>query len=149
MRIVDAFDGIQDLYIDTAPFIYFVEQYPVYADKMRRVFQYVHNGSLFAVTSVITLTETLPEPIREKDAALETNYHELFLNTYNLRLISVSAGIASRAAHLRAQYNLKTPDALQIAAAVVSGCEAFLTNDLTIKRVQEISVLVLDELELS
>lgn len=44
---------------------------------------------------------------------------------------------------------IKTLDALQIAAAVESGCEAFLTNDLTIKRVQEISVLVLDELELS
>jgi predicted nucleic acid-binding protein len=41
------------------------------------------------------------------------------------------------------------PDALQIATAVESGCEGFLTNDLTIKRIQEIKILVLDELELS
>jgi predicted nucleic acid-binding protein len=39
-------------------------------------------------------------------------------------------------------------DALQIAVALEAGCEAFLTNDRTLKRVTELRVLVLDELEL-
>lgn len=43
---------------------------------------------------------------------------------------------------------LRTPDALQIAAALVAGCEAFLTNDAGLKRVTELRVLVLDELEM-
>jgi predicted nucleic acid-binding protein len=42
---------------------------------------------------------------------------------------------------------LRLPDALQIAVALEAGCEAFLTNDLTLKRVVELRVLVLDDLE--
>ena len=30
---------------------------------------------------------------------------------------------------LRAQYGFKTPDALHLAAAVIHGCDRFLTND--------------------
>jgi len=51
-------------------------------------------------------------------------------------------------AELRARHNLRTPDALQIAAALVTGCQAFLTNDGSLKRVTDLSVLVLDELSL-
>ncbi|MEP7294186.1 MAG: PIN domain-containing protein [Chloroflexota bacterium] len=60
----------------------------------------------------------------------------------------INTAIASRAAQLRAQYNLKTPDALQAAAALEMGCNAFLTNDAGLKRVSGISVLMIDELEL-
>ncbi|MBW4523229.1 MAG: PIN domain-containing protein [Scytolyngbya sp. HA4215-MV1] len=44
------------------------------------------------------------------------------------------------------QYNLKLPDALQIATARVTGCQAFLTNDTALKRVGELRILVLSEL---
>lgn len=40
-------------------------------------------------------------------------------------------------------------DALQIATAVVSNCEAFFTNDVQLKRVTELRVLVVSELEVS
>jgi hypothetical protein len=43
--------------------------------------------------------------------------------------------VAERAAELRARYNLRTPDALQVATALVRRCEAFLTNDARLKRV--------------
>ena len=49
---------------------------------------------------------------------------------------------------MRARYNLRTPDALHVATAVPAGCDAMLTNDAQLKRVQELSILVLDELEL-
>jgi predicted nucleic acid-binding protein len=38
--------------------------------------------------------------------------------------------------------------ALQIAIALEVGCEAFLTNDVQLKRVTELKVLVVVELEL-
>jgi len=62
--------------------------------------------------------------------------------------VPISAGVAESAADLRARYNLRTPDALHVATAIDAGCDAFLTNDTGIKRVQEIAVLVLDDLEL-
>jgi predicted nucleic acid-binding protein len=43
---------------------------------------------------------------------------------------------------------LTLTDALQVAAALNAGCGTFLTNDVTLKRVTELRVLLLDELEL-
>lgn len=59
----------------------------------------------------------------------------------------VSAAIAEYAAEMRSQYNLRTLDALHIASAVETGCDAFLTNDLTFRRIARLRVLVLDELD--
>jgi PIN domain-containing protein len=54
---------------------------------------------------------------------------------------------ASLAAEIRAHYNLKLADFFQIAAAMAAGCGAFLTNDSALKQVSEITIIVLDELE--
>lgn len=56
--------------------------------------------------------------------------------------------IANQAARLRASYNLRLPDALQVATAVYAGCDAFLTNDRQLQRVQELQVIVLEEISL-
>jgi predicted nucleic acid-binding protein len=62
--------------------------------------------------------------------------------------VAVSAQIAETAADLRAHYNLRTPDALHVATALAVQCDAFLTNDAAIRRVTELRVLLLDDLEL-
>ncbi len=49
---------------------------------------------------------------------------------------------------LKNGYNLKLPDALQIAVALQANCDALLTNDLVLKRVTELPIIVLSELEL-
>jgi predicted nucleic acid-binding protein len=69
------------------------------------------------------------------------------MSTNYARLILIDSAVAERAADLRARHNLRTPDALQIAAALETGCQAFLTNDTQLKRVTELRVLILDELE--
>jgi predicted nucleic acid-binding protein len=56
--------------------------------------------------------------------------------------------MAESAADLWARYNLRTPDALHVATAIDARCDVLLTNDAEIKRIREIVVLVLDELEL-
>ncbi len=148
MKISDALRNIQILYVETAPLIYFVEKYPAYIDRMHSIFQHVSSGAIEILTSTITLTETLTKPLKETDSDLENTYRSLFLNTRHIRLISINPSIAYRAAQLRALYALKTPDALQVACALESNCKAFLTNDAGIKRVQEIEILMIDELEL-
>lgn len=80
--------------------------------------------------------------------AVEARYRDLLLHSRNFALLDVNVAIAERAAGLRAQYRLRTPDALQIAAALVNGCEAFLTNDIGLKRVTDLRILVLEELTL-
>lgn len=67
---------------------------------------------------------------------------------HGLKPSRVDAAIAERAAALRARYTLRTPDALQIATALHAGCQGFLTNDTALRRVTDLRVLVLHELEL-
>ena len=108
----------------------------------------VENDEFLAVTSVVSLTEVLIHPLRHNDVALENRYLDLLLHTRNVQTLPLDTATCTSAARLRARYNLRTPDALQIASAIEAGCDAFLTNDLDLKRVQEISILVLSELEI-
>jgi predicted nucleic acid-binding protein len=60
----------------------------------------------------------------------------------------IDATVGRAAAEMRVKYNLKLPDALQIATAIVAGCDVFLTNDSALKRVQELSVVIIGEVVL-
>lgn len=148
MKVADSLKGVQRLYIETAPLIYYVEEHPTYIAKMDVVVTTVENTSIEAVSSVITLTEVLNQPIKVGNTKLEQDYRNILVNSGSYRLVPVNVQIAEMAADLRARYGLRTPDALHVASAIVSGCDSFLTNDLGIKRVTELRVLVLDELEL-
>ena len=148
MRISEALSGVALLYVETSPFIYYTEKRPGYVDKARAIFRYLDEGRLSVITSTIALSETLVKPIREHDEALVNAYSELFESTAGLSMMPVSAAVARLSAQLRAHYELKTPDALHLATALEAHCDAFLTNDKGFKRVSELRVLVLDELEL-
>jgi predicted nucleic acid-binding protein len=115
MNIDETLDNVRSLCIETAPFIYFVERNPVYLDRIRDIFRRVHRGEFQVMTSVITLTEVLVMPIRLGQADYEREYREMLLNTDHILTVPVSAAIAEHAAHIRAQHNLRTPDAIHIA----------------------------------
>lgn len=148
MKISDALMGVQRLGMDTSPFIYLVETHPTYYPLVEAIFREVDLGNLEAITSTITLTEVLTMPIAKQLAHYVRDYRDMLLNTNNITTLDISALIAESAAQLRAKYRLRTPDALQVATALSSSCDAFLTNDLGIKRVTELPILVLDELTL-
>ena len=42
--------------------------------------------------------------------------------------------------------NLTLTDSFQVATALLAECQALLTNDITLKRVTELDIIVLDEL---
>ena len=149
MKIVDALQGIQRLYIETAPLIYYVEQHPTYIVRMDEIIEAIELSNLTAVSSVITLTEVLNQPIKTGDKKLEQEYRDILVNSGSYQLVAINVQIAEGAAGLRAKYGLRTPDALHVASAIHRSCDAFLTNDTGIKRVTEIPILILDELEIS
>ena len=60
-------------------------------------------------------------------------------------MIPIDVEIADSASELRSRHNLRTPDALQIAAVLSVGCEAFLTNDKRLKHVDDLRVIILDD----
>jgi predicted nucleic acid-binding protein len=147
VKLDQAVVEISRLGIDTSPLIYFVERHAGYVDIMRKILSLVDSGQFTGYSSVITLTEVLVLPKRAKNIDLENKYRDLLLHSRNYQITPIDSTVAELAASLRAQHNLRTPDALQVASAIQSGCQAFLTNDKSIKRLQDIQILILDELE--
>ncbi|MGI0035237.1 MAG: type II toxin-antitoxin system VapC family toxin [Nitrososphaera sp.] len=110
------------------------------------VFQQIQSGMPEAVTSPVTLAECLVHPYRRGDMPLAQKFRNVITAGVHTRYVGVDA-VAERAAELRARYSLTLADAFQIAAALAAGCDAFLTNDVALKRVGELAILVLNELE--
>jgi predicted nucleic acid-binding protein len=148
LKLDPVLEGVTHLGFDTAPLIYFVERHSSHVDLLREIIRRVDVGTIAGYSSVVTLTEVLTLPKRVGNVALETEYCDLLLYSRHFMLVPITSSIAERAADLRARYTLRTPDALQVAAALNVGCQAFLTNDVRLKRVTELRVLILDELEL-
>ena len=128
------------VFLDTAPIIYHVEGKEPYAQELAILFAAIDAGEIKAQTSVLTLVEVLVLPLRMKEFELAKTYQELLSGSENLLLIPADAGIAVKAAELRALSGIKTPDALQLASAILAGADFFLTNDKQLQRVTEIEV---------
>ena len=146
-KVDDVLVGVTALGFDTAPLIYFVERHPTYVDIVRDFIQRVDTGRVLGYSSMVTLTEVLTQPKQKGNPTIEQEYRDLLLHSRNFKLLSIDSVIAECAADLRARYRFRTPDALQIAAALTAGCQAFLTNDSALKRTIELRVLVLDDLK--
>jgi predicted nucleic acid-binding protein len=147
VNVTYALSAVRRAFLDTAPVVYFVERNPQYVPIVDLVFDSIDAGLFDAITSPITLAECLIVPIRTGNAGLQKDFSDLIVEGNGVTFWFIDDAISHLAAELRARYNLTLPDAFQIAVAIASGCDAFLTNDQTLKRVTEISILVLDELE--
>lgn len=149
MNITDSLQGVTRLFLDTAPVIYFVERHPQYFPLVRVVFELLRDGSVMGVASPVTLAECLVQPYRLGQTQLQQDFIELITDNNTIEFMPIiGQNLALEAAEIRARYNLQLPDAFQIAVALAADCEAFLTNDVTFRRVTELRVLVLNELEI-
>jgi predicted nucleic acid-binding protein len=133
--------------IDTAPIIYFIESNPLYVEMMRSFFLAVQKDEFSVVTSTITLLETLVVPLRHGHSNLAQQYRDILLRTKGHTTISLYPNIAEEAARLRASYNIRTPDSIQMATAIVGGASFFLTNDTHLPSLPNLKTLVLDNLK--
>lgn len=104
-------------------------------------------GGFLFVTSTVTLLEVLVKPLREGLSGLAKQYRDILTNAKNIEIAEVNAAIAELAAMLRAQYNLRTPDAIQLGTTIEMGADYFLTNDNRLKLVSEMTVVTVSELE--
>lgn len=131
--------------LDTAPLIYFIEENPTYLEAVKLFFEAMDRGDFTVVTSTVTLLEVLVHPLRNNNAALAAEYRDILLNS-KLMTVEVSSTIAEQAARLRAVHNIRTPDAIQISAALNAGATYFFTNDIRLPEIAQIQVLSLDSL---
>ena len=131
--------------LDTAPFIYYIEDVTPYADLLVPIYSLLENDALRAVTSTVTLAEILTKPFADKNFSLADEIKFTLKSFASLSVASIDEKAAEAAALIRARYRIRLPDALQIAVAIQGDATLFLTNDKRVKKVDSVEVLVLSE----
>lgn len=121
--------GIGRVGVDACAVIYFIERHPAFLPSLRPLFLDADKGGRTLVTSSLTLMEVLVVPYRAGNLALASRYEILLTQGRGIELIDLSRDLLREAARLRAAARLKTPDAIQLAAALRSDCKTFVTND--------------------
>lgn len=134
------------VYIDTSPFIYYLENSALYMDKMKHFFELCLDKNIQIVTSVITVEEYLVFPYASGKIEFIENFKR-FIEYMNIHVINIDSGIAEQAAKIRSRYKyFKAMDALQIAAAIASGCDMFFTNDKQLRQEKELPCMTIGDL---
>jgi predicted nucleic acid-binding protein len=131
--------------LDSSIFIYYIEENPRYIATLDPVFDALVEGGLKAVTSTLTLLETLVVPLRAGNEVLARQYQRFLTRSQNLLVVPLDFGILRAAAYVRATARLKTPDALQVASALSAECTAFLSNDSRISSLPGLHILQLED----
>lgn len=134
------------VYIDTSPFIYYLENSALYMDKMKHFFELCLDKNIQIVTSVITVEEYLVFPYASGKIEFIENFKR-FIEDMNIHVINIDSGIAEQTAKIRSRYKyFKAMDALRIAAAIASGCDIFFTKDKQLRQEKELPCMTIDDL---
>ncbi|MBU0559779.1 PIN domain-containing protein [Patescibacteria group bacterium] len=148
MGITEVLSGIKKIGLDTPVFIYYIEENKKYIDIVDYIFNEISSDKrgLEVVASTVTLLEVLVNPIKTGNIELAQRYERLLLHSRHLTIYPLTSEVAIKSANLRAKYNLRTPDVIQIAVAILEKANIFFTNDSALKKVTEIPIVILDEL---
>lgn len=137
------------VFVDTAPFIYFIEKddnNPQYYEKVKKFLKDGYEDDKTFVSSVITMEEYFVFPYRTQAYSLIDMFNRLVEIT-NMEILEINQETARKAAQIRAEYKgFKAMDALQLAVACLSACDLFLTNDKQLKQFKEIECVTVEEL---
>lgn len=142
MALIDDL-GVGPVGVDTAVFIYFIEENERFLPAIAPVFGAADSGKLQLVVSALTLLEVLVVPYRAGDAALAQRYEAVLTRSRGVRMIDLTRDHLRLAAQLRAATGVATPDALQLAGSLAAGCSAFLTNDRRLPTVPGLRIVQL------
>jgi predicted nucleic acid-binding protein len=128
-------------YFDSNIFIYAFECETDLGHAARRAFGLVEDGKATAVTSLLTLGEVLPGPLRQGNEKLEQSYELVFAGRVGFEIIPISEPLLRAAARLVANASLHLPDALHVASAIQANCDRFVTEDTGIKTLGELPIM--------
>lgn len=139
--------GYNNVFLDTAPIIYFLDEDVNFGNKVEHILSEILMNGKTMVTSAITCMEYLTYPYKANNPEKIDAFFD-FVTGCNILLYTVDVGIAKMAAKIRAEYTgFKSMDALQLATACQAGCDLFLTNDKQLRQFEQIKCITLEDLE--
>jgi predicted nucleic acid-binding protein len=69
--------------------------------------------------------------------------YDAFFSSMEVDVLELTPAVVEKATDVRTVLNVKTPDALHLASAILAGANSFLTGDKNLARCTEIVVEVL------
>jgi predicted nucleic acid-binding protein len=113
---------------DTMLFIYWFEDHPKYAGRVRTIFERMEERQDILVTSAFTVGEALVAPYRKGDQRIVEGMRSMFRPPF-VKVLPFTSETAARYAQIRAELKVSPADAIQLACAAEAGVDLFLTND--------------------
>jgi predicted nucleic acid-binding protein len=131
-----------NLFLDTNIVVYAVENPALFGPKANARLAVARAAGDILMISDLVRMEALVGPLKHRNAALQQDYHQFFASS-GMTVVGISAAVCDRAAVVRANHNLKSMDALQLAAALEHGATVFLTADARLSSFTGLTVEVL------
>lgn len=127
------------LLVDSAPIIYYLEDHPQFSARYEHIFVRAEAGDYELAITTVSLVEVLTGPLRQGNKALADTYREALTSPPSWRVVDLTPAIAHRAAQIRGQTRLRTPDAIQLASALEISCIGLVTQDRDFRGFSETS----------
>jgi predicted nucleic acid-binding protein len=146
-----ALRGLSDLpagagiLVDSAPIAYVLDGHSL-AAEFAPLFEKAETGAVRLFITPITLAEVVAGPLGAKREAQAEQYRVAMTSGPGMTLVTLGDEATMLAARLRNRYRLKLPDAFQLAAGVLAGCQALATHDRDFHRVAEVRIIDTDRL---
>jgi predicted nucleic acid-binding protein len=102
-------------------------------------------GYCRAACSLLVLGEILVQPLSLGRLVIADNYRRIIMPGPHLTVWDLNRDVIDTAAALRAKYRLRMLDAIHVACAMVNRADRFLTNDVDLRKVNEIPILILSD----
>lgn len=131
---------------DTMLLIYFSDKNSHYFDLVYHLMMQAEIGKIECFVSIMVYLETLTSFYKTGDLTGIKTLQKIFILYSNIHFDEVDKKVTDKSAELRAKYNLKSPDAIILATAILNKARLFITNDIKIKqKFKEIEVICLKD----
>ena len=140
-------------FLDASAVIYAVEGTEAWAEALKQQLRQLATtadtsaGGLQLVISRLSWLECRVGPLRRRDAEALSRFDDFFLHP-DLEWVELSPAVVEQATQLRAEHNLRTPDALQAASCLQLGAGAVMvTGDAGFQRVPSLRLALVNGAE--
>lgn len=133
------------LALDTAPLIYFFENISPYTQIISSLFEEADKKKIRFICSTITVSEIFVKPFKNNQRDIQKMLEKALIKSSEISIVPVTISIALEASKIRADYNIRTPDAIQIATAK-KYADYLITNDKKLERYPYLKIKVLESL---
>ena len=127
------------IYVDSGIILRLVEGIAAIRAPIETRLRALRSPGIIVVTSRLAMLECRCKPLRSNDRDVLALYDAWFASR-EVAIREVDAAVVERATDIRAQFGLKTPDAIHAATALLSGSSAFWTTDRTFQKIAALAV---------